>query len=194
MIAIIDYGAGNVESVRNALRRLNQEVVLTADKAILQKADKVIFPGVGDASFAMDQIKNKGLTEFIPQLTQPVLGICLGMQLLCKSTEEGNMPCLGVFDTWVKKFPESKTEKIPHMGWNNHSELIGPLFKDITLEDDFYFVHNYYAEKCENTIGSVDYILPISSALSKDNFFAAQFHPEKSSAVGQKLIKNFLEL
>ena len=194
MIAIIDYGAGNVESVRNALQRLNQEVILTADKSDLAKADKIIFPGVGEASFAMSKLKEKGLIEYIPQLTQPVLGVCLGMQLLCKNTEEGNTPCLGVFDTVVKKFPESKTEKIPHMGWNNHEALSGPLFEGVNLQDDFYFVHNYYAEKCSETIGSLNYILPISTALNKNNFFAAQFHPEKSSAAGQKLIKNFLEL
>lgn len=192
MIAIIDYGAGNVRSVETALNRIGVESVLTDDINQLTIADKVIFPGVGHAAFAMEQLKNKKLMEVIKNLKQPVLGICLGQQLLCDFTEEGQTKGLGIFDVEVKAFP--KTEILPHMGWNQIRDFKGELFSGMEEESDVYFVHSFYCELSVNTIASAEYILPFSAALQKDNFYATQFHPEKSSSIGQIILQNFIAL
>ncbi len=192
MIAIIDYNAGNISSVQNALKRLGYESILTRDKAELLKADKVILPGVGEASSAMTYLREYDLVDLIKDLRQPFLGICLGMQLMCKYSEEGDADCLGIFDADVKLFPPK--ENVPHMGWNDLSDLKGPLFEGIQANDDVYFVHSYWAELSSDTIAQCDYILPFSAALQKDNFYAVQFHPEKSADVGEKILKNFLAL
>ena len=191
MIAILDYGAGNVRSVRNALQRLDVDSVLTADPAVIQQADKVIFPGVGEAASAMRSLRASRLDQLIPQLTQPVLGICLGLQMLCRHSEEADTDGLGIFSVDVKLFPSRG--KVPHMGWNNLLATSGPLFKDIPGEADLYFVHSYYAELAPETAGMVGYILPFSAALSRDNFHAVQFHPEKSQVYGIDLLRRFLE-
>lgn len=193
MIAIVKYNSGNIRSVTNALQRLGVEALVTDDPKALREAEKVIFPGVGEASSAMRYLRERGLDEVLRNLQQPFLGICLGLQLMCKHSEEGDTDCLGIFDENVKRFSYTK-EKVPHMGWNNCSELKGPLFNGISIADDFYFVHSYYAELGLQTTAQCDYILPFSAALQKDNFHAVQFHPEKSADVGQQLIKNFLEL
>lgn len=192
MIAILKYNAGNVQSVENAIQRLGYDTVVTDDVEVLKSADKVIFPGVGEASSAMAYLVELGLDKVIRDLTQPVLGICLGMQLLCKSSEEGNVEGLGIFDNKVKLFPSD--DIVPHMGWNDFSKLEGALFKGIKVTDDFYFVHSYYATLNESTIAINNYIVPFSAALQKGNFYAVQFHPEKSGRVGELLLKNFLEL
>ncbi|KUF42937.1 imidazole glycerol phosphate synthase subunit HisH [Myroides marinus] len=192
MIAILKYNAGNVQSVENAIQRLGYDTVVTDDVEVLKSADKVIFPGVGEASSAMVYLVERGLDKVIRDLTQPVLGICLGMQLLCKSSEEGNVEGLGIFDNEVKLFPSD--DIVPHMGWNDFSKLEGALFKGIKVTDDFYFVHSYYATLNESTIAINNYIVPFSAALQKGNFYAVQFHPEKSGRVGELLLKNFLEL
>ena len=192
MIAIIDYDAGNVKSVQNALKKLGFDAEITSDIETIKNADKVIFPGVGEASSAMKKLQERGLDAVIPNLKQPVLGICLGMQLMCNSSEEGNTNALGIFDCEVKLFPNS--DIVPHMGWNNVSEIKGKLLKNISETDNFYFVHSFYATICENTSSECDYITPFSATLEKDNFFAAQFHPEKSGDAGFKLLENFLNL
>lgn len=192
MIAILKYNAGNTASVENAIRQLGYEVIITDDVNVLQTIDKVIFPGVGQASSAMNYLKEKKLDEVIKSLIQPVLGICLGMQLLCEFTEEGNTEGLGIFKTKVRKFPSRNI--VPHMGWNDFVSLKGNLFQNILPENDCYFVHSYYAELCSETVATTDYILPFSAALQKDNFYAVQFHPEKSAATGLQILKNFLEL
>ena len=192
MIAIIDYVAGNVKSVENAIRKLGYETIITSDFEKIRNAEKVIFPGVGEASTAMKFLKMKNLDSLIPTLTQPFLGICLGQQLLCEFSEEGNTKCLGIFDVNVKKFPT--TDIVPHMGWNNLQNLQGKLFEGISEQDDFYFVHSYYCEIGENTTSESDYILPFSATLQKNNFYGTQFHPEKSGDVGSKIIENFLKL
>ena len=192
MIVIIKYNAGNIQSVQNALSRLGYESVITDDKETILSAEKVIFPGVGEASTAMQYLKERGLDKVITSITQPFLGICLGLQLMCKSTEEGNTDCLGIFDTEVKLFPPK--EKVPHMGWNSFGQLDGQLFKDVHATDDVYYVHSYFAEKCNDTIATCNYITSFSTALQKDNFYATQFHPEKSAGVGEQILKNFLEL
>lgn len=193
MIAIVKYNAGNIRSVMNALHRLGVDAVVTDDPKLLREAEKVIFPGVGEASSAMYYLRERGLDEVLKNLHQPFLGICLGLQLMCKHSEEGDTDCLGIFNENVKRFPSGKA-KVPHMGWNDCSELKGPLFKHISTDENFYFVHSYYAELGAQTTAQCDYILPFSAALQKDNFHAVQFHPEKSASVGQQLIKNFLEL
>lgn len=193
MIAVVKYNAGNIRSVMNALHRLGADAIVTDDTSLLRKADKVIFPGVGEASSAMRYLRERGLDEVLKNLNQPFLGICLGLQLMCKHSEEGDTECLGIFSEKVRRFPSAK-EKVPHMGWNNCSELKGSLFSGISTDDDFYFVHSYYAELGSQTTAQCDYILPFSAALQNDNFHAVQFHPEKSADVGQQLIKNFLEL
>lgn len=193
MIVVVKYNAGNIRSVTNALRRLGVDAVVTDDPKQLREADKVIFPGVGEASSAMSYLRERGLDEVLKNLHQPFLGICLGLQLMCKHSEEGDTECLGIFSENVKRFPSAK-EKVPHMGWNNCSELKKPLFKNISSQENFYFVHSYYAELGSQTIAQCDYILPFSAALQQDNFYAVQFHPEKSADVGQQLIKNFLQL
>ncbi|MCS6796074.1 MAG: imidazole glycerol phosphate synthase subunit HisH [Raineya sp.] len=193
-IAILQYNAGNVQSVLFALRRLGIEGILTDDAEILQKADRVIFPGVGEASSAMNYLKNKGLDKVICSLTQPVLGICLGLQLLCKYSEEGNTNCLGIFDLQVKKFPTDKGFKVPHVGWNSIEKLQSKLFAGIHAGAYMYYVHSYYAELGSATIAQTEYILPFSAALQHKNFYAVQFHPEKSSDSGEQLLKNFLQI
>ena len=192
MIAILKYNAGNVKSVENAVNKLGYEVMLTDDEKQLKSADKVIFPGVGEAHSAMKYLKENQLDKVIKSLEQPVLGICLGMQLMCEHSEEGNTTGLGIFKTKVKKFPP--LDLVPQMGWNNFTSLKGDLFQNISLENDCYFVHSFYAEICTETIAVTDYILPFSAGLQKDNFYATQFHPEKSSGIGAKIIENFLSL
>ena len=192
MIAIIKYNGGNVNSVQNALDRLQTESVITDDFEIVQKADKVIFPGVGEASSTMKNLKEKGLNDLIPTLTQPVLGICLGMQLMCRNNEEGNTTGMEIFDINIKKFPPENL--VPHMGWNTISGFKSSVFSGVEEKSDVYFVHSFYCELSEYTTSVCDYILPFSASLQKDNFFAMQFHPEKSGRIGNELLKNFLKL
>ena len=192
MIAIIKYNGGNVNSVQNALNRLGAESMVTDNPELIKNAEKVIFPGVGEASSTMKNLKLKGLDTLIPSLKQPVLGICLGMQLMCKENEEGDTVGMGIFDVKVKKFPAK--EIVPHMGWNTIFNLKSSLFSELNLQDDVYFVHSYYCEISENTSSVCDYILPFSASLQKDNFYAMQFHPEKSGKIGSKLLQNFLNL
>ena len=196
MIAIVNYDTGNIRSVANALARVGcTDWVYTDDKALLAQADKVILPGVGEASTAMAKLAERGLNTFIPTLTQPVLGICLGMQLMCRHSEEGNADCLGIFDIDVKKFqPMRHEDKVPHMGWNTLTDTKSDLFKGFDKEEFVYFVHSFYVPLNEFTAATTDYILPYSSALHKDNFYATQFHPEKSGAVGERILKNFIDL
>ncbi|MCB0651617.1 MAG: imidazole glycerol phosphate synthase subunit HisH [Saprospiraceae bacterium] len=192
MIAIIKYNAGNISSVQNALNRLGYEGILTDDPREILQAEKVIFPGVGEAGSTMKYLREKGLDKVIRSIERPMLGICLGLQLMCSHSEEGDTECLGIFDARVKKF--TAAEKVPHMGWNNFTSMEGPLFEGISMEQDMYYVHSYYAEVSEETIARCDYILPFSAAMNKDNFYATQFHPEKSADVGEQLLKNFLSL
>jgi glutamine amidotransferase len=192
MIAIIKYNAGNIKSVQNALTRLGYKSIITDDPTELKKARKVIFPGVGEASSAMLYLKERDLDKTILSLKQPVLGICLGLQLMCNHTEENDTECLGIFDAEVKLFPP--VDKIPHMGWNNFFTLKGELYKGVAPEDDVYYVHSYYPEISSCTSATCDYILPFSASMQNRNFYATQFHPEKSAAAGEKILKNFLEL
>ncbi len=192
MIAIINYNAGNILSVSNAINSLGYESIVTDDIATIQNADKVILPGVGEASSAMNYLRSKNLDKTIVGLQNPFLGICLGLQLLCKHSEEGDTECLGVFDTKVRLFPPKL--KVPHMGWNDFVQVEGPLFNSIGVDDDVYYVHSFFADLSCDTIATCDYIHPFSAALGKDNFFATQFHPEKSASVGQQILKNFLEI
>lgn len=194
-IAIIKYNAGNIYSVAFALKRLGINPVITADNELIQKADKVIFPGVGEAYTTMEYLKEHKMTELIRNLKQPVLGVCLGMQLMCRHSEEGNADCLGIFDVDVKRFISNQhEEKVPHMGWNTISDLRGGLFTP-ELEDKFvYFVHSYYVPLNADTAATTDYILPFSASLHKDNFYATQFHPEKSGSVGELILRNFINL
>lgn len=192
MTAIIQYNGGNILSVVNALQRLGNDHLVTDKAADIRCADKVILPGVGAAAPAMRYLKEKNLDQLITSLRQPVLGICLGLQLMCRYSEEGNTEGLGIFNTPVIRFPPR--ERVPHMGWNNIMKLQESLFRDIGTEDDLYFVHSYYAQCCRHTVAVTDYILPFSAALQKDNFYAVQFHPEKSASAGQKILKNFLSL
>ena len=192
MVAIIDYNAGNIASVKNALDRLGYESILTSRHEEIMKADKVLFPGVGNASSAIKHLVNKGLDKTIKSLLQPTLGICLGLQLMSKYSEEGNVECLGIFDTVVKLFPPN--DIVPHMGWNNISDLSSSLFNGINEKDSHYFIHSYYANLCSHTIATCNYIVPFSAAMHKQNFYSTQFHPEKSGDVGEKMLKNFLEL
>lgn len=191
-VAIVKYNAGNVYSVVNALRRLGIEPLLTDDAEQLQRADRVLFPGQGHAGEAMEYLKARRLDEVIRDLKQPVFGICVGQQLLCKHSEEGDVDCIGIFDADVKRFqPQRHEEKVPCMGWNSLHDVKGPLFEENTY---VYFVHSYYVPLCEHTTAMADYILPYSAAMQKDNFYACQFHPEKSGAVGEQILKRFLEL
>ena len=193
-VAVVKYNAGNIFSVMNALGRLGVEAKLTDDAAALRAADKVIFPGQGEASGAMDYLHSHGLDEVIKSLKQPVLGICIGQQLMCRHSEEGNVDCLGIFDAEVKRFsPTRHEDKVPCMGWNALSHTSSPLMEG-TEGQYVYFVHSYYVPLCPETIATANYILPYSAALHKDNFYATQFHPEKSGSVGERIIKNFLEL
>lgn len=193
-VAIVKYNAGNTHSVYLALQRLGIEATITDEAELLKSADKVIFPGVGEASTAMNYLKQRNLDSVIKELKQPVLGICLGMQLLCKHSEEGNTETFGIFNNAVKLF-KSDSDKIPHMGWNNISLNPSPLFNDVPNDEYFYFVHSYYAEASMETKAVCQYAgIEFSAALQKDNFYGVQFHPEKSSDQGAKLLKNFLEL
>lgn len=192
-IAIVKYNAGNIYSVDYALKRLGIAPTITSDPEKLKKADKVIFPGVGEAFTTMEHLKANKLDILIRDLKQPVLGICLGMQLMCSYSEEGETECLGIFDAEVKRFiPQKHEEKVPHMGWNTLTDVKTSLFPS-SLENQFvYFVHSYYVPLNDYTASTTDYILPFSSALHKDNFYATQFHPEKSGSVGEEILKNFL--
>lgn len=192
MIAIIKYNAGNITSVKNAVERLGFDCIITDDPIVLHSAEKVILPGVGEASSAMKYLTERKLNEVVRSLDQPVLGICLGLQLLCRHSEEADTDCLGIFDAEVRKFPP--TDIVPHMGWDNLTNTSTTLFDGFDTDDTVYFVHSYYAELSQHTIAQCDYILPFSAAMHKDNFFATQFHPEKSAAVGERLLRNFLSM
>lgn len=192
MIAIIKYNAGNTKSVQNALSRLGVNSIVTDDPSEIKQAEKVIFPGVGEAGSAMSYLQQRGLDEVIRNLTQPVLGICLGLQLMCRSSEEGDVKCLGIFDLPVRKFPE--LDLVPHTGWNAINCSDNPLLAGISSLTDFYFVHSYYAEISDESIATCDYIVPFSAALQKNNFYATQFHPEKSAEAGEQILKNFIAL
>ncbi|MEL0642979.1 imidazole glycerol phosphate synthase subunit HisH [Olleya sp. Ti.3.14] len=191
-LVIIDYGAGNIKSIQFAFKRLGYDAILSNIPEEIKAADKVIFPGVGEASSAMDMLKASGLDVLIPTLTQPVLGICLGMQLMCRSSEEGNTEGLGIFDVAVKRFDNSV--KVPQMGWNTIANLKSDLFKDVKNEAFMYSVHSFYAENCKESIATTTYSIDFASALQHNNFYGVQFHPEKSSTEGEQILKNFIEL
>lgn len=193
-VAIVKYNAGNICSVINAVRRLGIEPVVTDDAEELRSADRVIFPGQGEASNTMSYLRERGLDKVICSLKQPVLGICIGMQLMCRHSEEGDTECLGIFDAEVKRFqPECHTDKVPQMGWNTITDTRSDLFKGFDKPEYVYFVHSYYVPLNEHTAAQTEYTLSYSSALQKDNFYATQFHPEKSGSVGERILKNFLE-
>jgi len=191
---IIKYNAGNVQSVMYALDRIGVDYLYTDDEAEIRSADKVIFPGVGEASTAMSYLREKGLDKIIPSLKQPVLGTCVGMQLMCRYSEENNTTCMGIFDVDVKRFPATPGIKVPHMGWNNITNYQSELTQSLIDNAYVYFVHSYAAPVCEYTVATCDYINPFSAMLHKDNFYAAQFHCEISGDVGQKILENFLKL
>ena len=195
MIAIIDYDAGNIRSVGNALQRLGAQYELTADPARILAADKVILPGVGNAAQAMENLRSRGLCDVVKSLRRPVLGICVGMQLLCRDSEEGPVQGLGVFDAHVRRFPQSPEAKVPHMGWNALGNLDSKLFKDLPGGSFVYFVHSYFAELCPDTIATCRHGEQLfSAALKYENFYGTQFHPEKSGSVGAAILRNFLAL
>lgn len=191
-IAIINYGAGNIQSILFAIERLGYTAVLTNNPEEIQVADKVIFPGVGEASYAMQKLKESGLDNLIPTLKQPVLGICLGMQLMCQHSEEGNTDGLGIFDANVIRF--STQVKVPQMGWNQIYNLKSPLFEGINNNEYMYLVHSYYVPSCSEAIANTNYDVEYASALQKNNFYGTQFHPEKSGDVGEQILANFLKL
>jgi len=191
-LVIINYGAGNIQSIKFAFERLGVHAILSDDADVIKAADKVIFPGVGEASSAMAKLKATGLDKVIPTLKQPVLGICLGMQLMCNHSTEGDTTGLGIFDVDVVKF--SNKVKVPQIGWNEIESLKSPLFKDIPEHSFMYLVHSFYAPKCDAMIASTNYEVDYASALQKDNFYGVQFHPEKSGKVGQEILKNFCQL
>jgi len=194
-IAIVKYNAGNIRSVLYALERIGHTAVVTDNADEIRNADKVIFPGVGEASTAMNYLKDRSLDKLICSLTQPVLGICLGMQLMCKYSEENDTECLGIFEEPVKKFKIQNSKfKIPQIGWNSIYDLKTDLFKNVTENSYCYFVHGYYASKGEHTIATTDYVQPYSSGLRKNNFYGVQFHPEKSATTGERILSNFLKL
>lgn len=195
-VAIVKYNAGNIYSVVNSLRRLGVEPLLTDNAEQISSADRVLFPGQGEARVAMTYLKEHNLDAVIKNLKQPVLGICIGQQLLCRHSEENDTDCLGIFDADVLKFrPERHEDKVPAMGWNDLYNFKSPLFRNIEKNDSYvYFVHCYYVPVCEYTIAEADYIQPYSAAINRGNFYATQFHPEKSGAVGAQIIKNFLEI
>lgn len=191
-VAIVKYNAGNTQSVIYALNRLGIDPLLTDDEEELRKADKVIFPGVGEASSAIRYLKEKNLFSLLPDLKQPFLGVCLGLQLMCRHSEENDVDCLNIFPIDIKRFPPG--EKVPHMGWNSIYGLKGPLFNGVPEDSFVYFVHSYYAGETEFTSSKTQYIIPYTSGIYRDNFYAVQFHPEKSGEVGEKILKNFIEL
>ncbi len=193
-VAILKTGAGNVRSVALALQRLGAEPVLTDDAREIMLAEKVIFPGQGEARHTMAHLRARGLDRLIRSLRQPVLGICIGQQLLCRHSDEGDVDCLGIFDVDVKKFAPAGKEKVPHMGWNTLQRPIGALFNGISDGEYVYFVHSFFVPLCPFTAAATDYITPFSAALAKDNFYAVQFHPEKSGGVGERILRNFLAL
>lgn len=195
---IIKYGGGNVRSVDFALKRIGVDATISDDIEVIKQADKVIFPGVGEAASTMAYLKERKLDLLIKDLKQPVLGICLGMQLMCSHSEEGDVECLGIFDEKVKRFRADKgmefEQKIPHMGWNTITDLKGELYSGISEEEYLYFVHSYYASVGEHTVATCNYISPFSASLQRDNFYATQFHPEKSGIVGARIVENFIKL
>jgi glutamine amidotransferase len=191
-VIIIKYNAGNIKSVALALERIGIKPEISDDIKTIKKADKVIFPGVGEASTTMNYLRKKKLNQLLPTLKQPVLGICLGMQLLCNYSMEGNTPCIGIFDELIGKFPAK--EKVPHIGWNSITNLKGDLFKNSPTNPYVYFVHSYFADLSQYSIAETNYIKPFSAAMQKDNFYATQFHPERSGKVGELILKNFIEL
>ena len=195
-VAIIKYNAGNVFSVLCALKRIGIDAVVSDDPTFLRSADKIIFPGVGEASSAMNYLREHHLDQLIKSLTQPVLGICIGMQLLCSHSEEGDTDCLGIFDTPVRRFCNDSAQgfKIPHMGWNTIDATPGNFIDAKCAGEYLYFVHSFYAPVCTHTVATCNYITPFSAALQKDNFYATQFHPEKSGSVGERILKNFITL
>lgn len=192
-VAILKYNAGNIRSVDFALKRLGVSAEITDDPAKIRKAGRVIFPGVGEASTTMEYLKARKLDQLLISLTQPVLGICLGQQLMCIHSEEGDTPCIGIFETPVAHFPEGQ-EKVPHMGWNSLREVNGPLFEGGLEGAYVYFVHSYYVPVSAETAATTDYILPFAASMQKGNFFATQFHPEKSGDAGRQILSNFLRL
>ena len=199
-VAIVKYNAGNVYSVVNAVRRLGIDPVLTDDPVLLRQADRVIFPGQGEARTAMEYLHQHGLVEVIRSLKQPVLGICIGQQLLCSHSEEGDVDCIGIFDAEVKRFqPQRHEDKVPCMGWNRievrgEKPEVSDLFAGLGEDPYVYFVHSYYVPLCNDTAAVSDYILPYSAALQKDNFYTCQFHPEKSGSVGERILRNFINI
>lgn len=194
MIAIIDYKMGNLRSVENALKRLGAEFVVTADAEVIRRADRVLLPGVGNAAEAMENLRKTDLVDVIRSLRRPVLGICVGMQVMCRHSEEGDAKCLGIFDARVKRFVPTAEEKVPHMGWNSIGNLESKLFKGINGGEMVYFVHSYYPELCPDTIATTRHGVMLSAALKYENFYGTQFHPEKSGDVGERIIANFLKL
>lgn len=194
-VAIVKYNAGNIRSVLNALSRIGVDSVLTDDAAQLRAASHVLFPGQGEASSAMTYLREHGLDQVLKSLTQPVLGICVGQQLMCAHSEEGDVDCLGIFETAVQHFqPTQREQKVPHMGWNTIYDLRSPLFRDFSVEEYVYFIHSYYVPLNSYNIATCDYVQPFSAAMHKDNFYATQFHPEKSGDMGELILRNFLQL
>lgn len=195
MIAIVDYDAGNLRSVGNALGRLGCEYVLSDDPAVLLAADKVILPGVGNAADAMRKLRDRNLTDVLRRIRRPVLGICVGMQVMCRDSEEGPVSCIGIFDTSVRRFRETPVDKVPHMGWNSVHNLESKLFKGLSGGEFVYFVHSYYPELCSDTIATCRHGEKMfSAALKYENFYGTQFHPEKSGDIGEAILENFIRL
>lgn len=194
MIAIVDYKMGNLRSVENALKRLGAEFCVTSEEEVIRAADRVLLPGVGNAAEAMENLKKANLVEVIRSLRRPVLGICVGMQVMCRHSEEGDVECLNIFDARVRRFTPSAELKVPHMGWNRIGNLESKLFRGLEGGSYVYFVHSYYPELCPDTIATAQHGVMFSAALKYENFYGTQFHPEKSGDVGERIIENFLKL